>query len=157
MSKNQDQIARRRATQDVIAQNRAYFEERMHHYYEEMGLGEWKPRLSAEERAEAKAAAEKAANVAKIKALAEKAGIGVLLVDDPKIEEKMQSAQDGTFQGVEHPDYPWDKTEPPAEDEGVPEDDGPDEFDRRDESLSTQADAAFTDNIAVVKSVIGQG
>lgn len=151
MSNNQDQIARRRATQDVIAANRALFEERMRHYYEEMDLGEWTPRLSAEERAAKKAADEKAAAAAKIKAMAAKAGIGVLLVDDPKIEEKIQSAQDGTFQGVEHPDFPWDKTEPPAEDDGA------DEFDRRDEGLAVQADAEFTDNIAVVKSVVAQG
>lgn len=122
--KNLDQIARRKAIQDTIAENRPFFEARMRHYYEEMGLGEWKPRLSAEERAAKKAADEQAAAVAKIKAMAAKAGIGVLLVDDPKIEEKIQSAQDGTFQGVEHPDFPWDKEEPPAED------DGPDEFDR---------------------------
>lgn len=149
--KNQDQIARRKATQEVIAANRAYFEERMRFHYDEMGLGVWTPRLTAEERAAKKAADEQAAAVAKIKALAEKAGIGVVLVEDPDVQKKLDSAADGTFQGVEHPDYPWDKTEPPAED------DGPVEFDRRDESLSEQADAAFTDNVAVVKSVVGQG
>jgi len=136
MSNNQDQIARRRATQDVIAANRGLFEERMRHYYEEMGLGEWTPRLSAEERAERKAQAEQQKAVAKIHALAEAAGIGVVLVEDPKIAEKIDAVKSGVDQGVEHPDFPWDKEEPPAED------DGPDEFDRRDEDLSREADAA---------------
>lgn len=99
-STKQDQAARRKATQDVIAANRPLFEERMRHYYAEMELGEWQPRLTPEERAALKAEQEKAANVAKIRALAEKAGIGVLLVDDPDIEQKMQAAKDGTFQGV---------------------------------------------------------
>lgn len=142
--KNQDQIARRKATQEVIAANRAYFEERMRFHYDEMGLGEWTPRLSPEERAAKKAADEQAAAVAKIKAMAAKAGLGVLLVDDPDIEAKVKSAQDGTFQGVEHPDFPWDKEEPPAEaEETVPEDDGPDDFDRRDEALAVKTDEAL--------------
>lgn len=132
MSKNQDQIARRKATQDVIAANRPLFEERMRHYYEEMGLGEWKPRLSPEERAAVKAEQAKRAAADKIKALAEQAGIGVLLVDDPKIGEKIQATQDGTSEGVE---YPWDQEEPPAEEE-------------------REAEPEFTDNVAVVKSVI---
>lgn len=95
-----DQAARRKAMQDVIAANRPLFEERMRHYYAEMGLGEWKPRLSPEERAAKKAADEKAASVAKIKAMAEKAGIGVVLVEDPEIEQKIESVLDGTAKGV---------------------------------------------------------
>lgn len=114
MSKNQDQIARRRATQDVIAANRALFEERMRHYYEEMGLGEWRPRLSPEERAAVKAEQAKRAAAEKIKALAEQAGIGVLLVDDAEIEQKIKDTHDGTGETV---DYPWHDQEPPAEDE----------------------------------------
>lgn len=104
MSKTQDQTARRRATADVIAANRPLFEERMQHYYTEMGLGTWTPRLSAEERAAVKAEQAKQAAAEKIKALAASAGIGVLLVDDPKIEESIQAAADGTFEGVE---YDW--------------------------------------------------
>jgi hypothetical protein len=82
-SNKRDQEARRKAMRDVIAANRAHFEERMRHHYKEMDLGEWTPRLSPEERAERKAQAEKQAIAAKIKALAEKGGIGVILVDDP--------------------------------------------------------------------------
>lgn len=100
-SNKQDQAARRRATQDVIAANRPLFEERMRHYYEEMGLGTWTPRLSPEERAAAKAEAAKQAAADKIKALAEAAGIGVLLVDDAQIAEKIQAVHDGTSEGVE--------------------------------------------------------
>lgn len=155
MSKNQDQIARRKATQDVIAANRAFFEERMRHHYAEMDLGEWTPRLTPEERAAKKAAEEQAAAVAKIKALAEKAGVGVVLVDDPKIEEKIAAVHNGTAEGVEHPDFPWDKEEPPAEDEDVTA--RRDALAARDEALAAEADVEFTDNVAVVKSVIGQG
>lgn len=113
MSKNkQDQTARRRATQDVIAANRSLFEERMRHYYEEMGLGTWSPRLSAEERAALKAEQEKEAAAVKIRALAEKAGIGVLLVEDPLIEEKIKAVHDGTAEpGVT---IDWDR---PAEEQ----------------------------------------
>ena len=96
MSNNQDQIARRKATQDVIAANRDLFEERMHHYYEEMGLGTWTPRLSAEERAAAKERAKQDKAVAKIREMAKEAGIGVLLVEDPEIEAKIQAVHDGT-------------------------------------------------------------
>lgn len=129
--KNQDQIARRKAIQDTIAENRAFFEARMRRYYEEMDLGEWKPRLSPEERAAKKAADEKAANVAKIKALAEKSGISILLADDQGTVDRLVATEEGV-------EYPWDKTEPPAED------DGPDEFDRRDEDIAAKADAALS-------------
>lgn len=117
MSNNkQDQTARRRATQDVIAANRALFEERMQHYYTEMGLGTWSPRLSAEERAAVKAEQAKQAAAEKIKALAEAAGIGVLLVDDPLIEDKIKATQDGTAKGVT---VDWDRpaAEQPYRDE----------------------------------------
>lgn len=107
MSNNQDQIARRRATQDVIAANRPFFEERMRHYYEEMGLGEWKPRLSAEERAAQKEREAQEKAVAKIKEMAKKAGIGVVLVEDPDIETKVESVVNGTAEpGVT---VDWDK------------------------------------------------
>jgi len=132
MSKNQDQIARRKATQDVIAANRPLFEERMRHYYEEMGLGEWKPRLSPEERAAVKAEQAKRAAAEKIKALAKTAGIGVLLVNDAEIEEKIAAVHEGSAEGVE---YPWKDEEPPTDEEREPE-------------------PEFTDNVAVVKSVI---
>lgn len=119
MSKTQDQTARRRATADVIAANRALFEERMQHHYTEMGLGTWTPRLSAEERAAVKAEQAKQAAAEKIKALAASAGIGVLLVDDPKIEESIQAAADGTFEGVE---VDWkDEAEDAASDESTEE------------------------------------
>lgn len=114
-STKEDQAARRKATQDVIAANRPLFEERMRHYYAEMGLGEWNPRPTPEERAAAKAEAKKQAAVTRIKAEAEKAGIGVLLVDDPNIEAKMQAVEDGTFQGVKvdwDTDTVTDETEP---------------------------------------------
>jgi 2',3'-cyclic-nucleotide 2'-phosphodiesterase (5'-nucleotidase family) len=141
MSNNQDQIARRRATQDVIAANRAHFEERMRHHYKEMDLGEWTPRLSPEERAEKKAAEEKAANVAKIKALAEKAGIGVLLVEDPNIEAKIAATHDGTAETVSQ------KIERIATDaeefEALSEEEQAARIaDIRDERLAEQADAA---------------
>lgn len=146
--KNQDQIARRKAIQDTIAENRAFFEARMRHYYEEMGLGTWKPRLSAEERAAVKAREAQDKAVAQIKALAEKAGVGVVVVEDPDIQKKLDSVVDGTYEdGVEHPDYPWDKTEPPAED------DGPDEFDRRDENLAAEADDA-AENVAEARQPV---
>lgn len=131
-SKNQDQIARRKATQEVIAANRAYFEERMRFHYEEMGLGEWKPRLSPEERAAVKAREAQDKAVAQIKALAEKAGVGVVLVEDPDIQKKLDSAADGTFEGVQ---YPWDQDEPSAEPE-------PETDEQRDERLAQEADAA---------------
>lgn len=99
-STKEDQTARRRATQDVIAANRPFFEERMRHYYAEAGLGEWSPRLSPEERAAQKAAEKKAAVVARLRAEAAKVGIGILLVEDPDIQEKVDSAADGTFKGV---------------------------------------------------------
>lgn len=99
-STKEDQAARRAAMQDTIAENRPFFEARMRHHYDRLGLGEWSPRLSPQERAEQKAAAEKAANVAKIKALAEKAGIGVVLVDDPDIEAKIAATHDGTAETV---------------------------------------------------------
>lgn len=143
--KNQDQIARRKATQETIAANREFFEERMRFHYDEMGLGVWKPRLSAEERAAVKAREAQDKAVAQIKALAEKAGVGVVVVEDPDIQKKLDSVVDGTYEGgVEHPDFPWDKEEPPAEaEETVPEDDGPDDFDRRDEALAVKTDEAL--------------
>lgn len=113
-SNTKDQAARRKATQDVIAANRELFEERMRHYYAEMDLGEWKPRLAPEERAAKKAAAEKEATAAKIRAMAEKAGIGVVLVDDPKIEEKIAAVHDGTAEGVS---FDWRGDENGFEDE----------------------------------------
>lgn len=79
-----------------------------------------------------KAEQEKAASVAKIRALAEKAGIGVLLVDDPKIEEKIAAVHEGTAEGVK---YPWDEEEPSAEPE-------PETDDERDDRLAAEADEA---------------
>lgn len=99
-STKEDQAARRKATQDVIAANRPFFEERMRHYYAEAGLGEWSPRLSPEERAAQKAEAKKQATVKRIKAEADKAGISVLVLDAPGVEDKIKAAQDGTFEGV---------------------------------------------------------
>lgn len=134
MSNNkQDQTARRRATQDVIAANRALFEERMRHYYQEMGLGEWSPRLSAEERAAKKAEDEKQAAAAKIRALAEKAGIGVVLVEDPLIEQKIADVNNGVTTGGVTVD--WADEEPDAEPE-------PETDDQRDERLAIEADQA---------------
>jgi hypothetical protein len=132
-SNKQDQAARRKATQDVIAENRALFEERMRHYYEEMGLGEWKPRLSAEERAAKKAEAEKQATAAKIHALAEKAGIGVLIVEDPDIQQKLDDVVSGVTTGGVTVD--WDDEEPDSEPE-------PETDDQRDERLAIEADRA---------------
>lgn len=94
------QAARHEALNEVATANPEAFFEAMTKAYAKRNLGEYRPRLSAEERAAAKAASNKDAKVAQIKALAEKAGIGVLLVDDPKIEEKIAAAKDGTFKGV---------------------------------------------------------
>lgn len=99
-STKEDQAARRKAIQDVIAANRPLFEERMRHYYAEANLGEWQPRLSPEERAAQKAEEKKAATVARLRAEAAKAGIGILLVEDPNIQEKLDAAAAGTFEGV---------------------------------------------------------
>lgn len=99
-STKEDQAARRKATQDVIAANREFFEERMRHYYAEANLGEWSPRLSPEERAARKAEDKKAAVVARLRAEAAKAGIGILLVEDPDIQEKLDAAAAGTSEGV---------------------------------------------------------
>lgn len=49
----------------------------MRHHYEAMGLGEWTPRLSPEERAERKAFDERTKAAEKIQALAAKAGLTV--------------------------------------------------------------------------------
>lgn len=99
-STKQEQAARRKAIQDTIAENREFFEERMRHYHAEMDLGEWKPRLSTEARAALKAEAKKQAVVARIKAEAQKAGISVVLVDDPDIEAKIAATHDGTAETV---------------------------------------------------------
>jgi hypothetical protein len=76
-STKQDQAARRKATQDVIAANRPLFEERMRHYYAEMGLGQWSRRPTQREREVLRAAEEKAKAAQKIKDIAEKAGLTV--------------------------------------------------------------------------------
>lgn len=60
----------------------------------------WKRRGTPEERAAAKAEARKQAAVARIRAQAAEAGIGVVLVDDPDIEAKIAAVHDGTAQGV---------------------------------------------------------
>lgn len=99
-STKEDQAARRKATQDVIAANRPLFEERMRHYYAEAGLGEWSPRLSPEERAAQKAEAKRDAVVARLRAEAAKAGIGIVLVEDPDIQEKLDAAAAGTAEAV---------------------------------------------------------
>lgn len=150
--KNLDQIARRKAIQDTIAENREFFEARMRHHYDEMGLGTWKPRLSAEERAAVKAREAQDKAVAQIKALAEKAGVGVVVVEDPDIQKKLDSVVDGTYEGgVEHPDFPWDKEGSAAEDETVAEmvarvgaEAEAAEVDRRDEDIAAKADAALS-------------
>jgi hypothetical protein len=80
-STKQDQAARRKATQDVIAANRPLFEERMRHYYAEMNLGEWKPKATPELRAAIKAAEEKSKAAKKIEEIAAKAGISVEIGD----------------------------------------------------------------------------
>ena len=76
-STKQEQAARRAAIQETISENREFFEGRMRHHYEAMGLGEWTPRLSPEERAERKAFDERTKAAEKIQALAAKAGLTV--------------------------------------------------------------------------------
>lgn len=99
-SNKEKQAARHEAMVEVANANPEAFAAAMAKAYAKRDLGEYRPRLSAEERAAAKAEAAKQANVDKIKALAKKAGIGVLLVDDPRIEEKIAAVQDGTARGV---------------------------------------------------------
>lgn len=100
MSNNTEaQNASREAARRLREENPERWEALMHEEYGKRGLT-WRRRLSAEERAERKAEAEKAAAVSKIKAMAEKAGVGVLLVDDASIEAKMVAAADGTSEGV---------------------------------------------------------
>lgn len=60
----------------------------------------WKRRGTPEERAAAKAEAQKQAVVTRIKAEAAKAGISVFLVDDPDIEAKIAATHDGTAETV---------------------------------------------------------
>lgn len=86
-STKEDQAARRKAMQDVIAANRGMFEDRMRHHYEEMGLGEWTPRLSPAERAERKAHEERAKNEEKIRLLAERSGISLTIHGDDETDE----------------------------------------------------------------------
>lgn len=99
-STKQEQAARRAAIQDTISENREFFEGRMRHHHEAMGLGEWSPRLSPEDRAAQKAEAKKQAVVNRIKAEADKVGISVLVLDAPGVEDKIKAAADGTFKGV---------------------------------------------------------
>lgn len=97
------QTARRKADQRLRSEFQERYLELMQEEHKNMGLT-YTPRLSAEERAAAKAEAEKDKTVEKIKAMAKKVGVGVLLVEDPDIEAKLQSVQDGTSEGVE---YDW--------------------------------------------------
>lgn len=99
-SNKEKQAARHEALNEVANAHPTEFAMAMQRAYAKRSLGTYSPRLSAQERATRKAEAEKRAAAAKITALAEKNGIGILLVDDPDIQKKMQAAADGTFQGV---------------------------------------------------------
>lgn len=100
------QTARRKADQRLRTEFQERYLELMQEEHKRMGLT-YAPRLSPEERAAAKAEAEKDKTVEKIKAMAKKVGVGVLLVEDPEIEAKLQAAADGTSEGVA---YDWQET-----------------------------------------------
>jgi len=96
-STKEDQTARRKAIQDVIAANRPLFEERMRHHYDALGLGEWKPRLTPEERAANKAEEARLKAAEKIRALAEANGLAVAIdhfpAEDPGVAETTEVQQ----------------------------------------------------------------
>lgn len=93
-SNKEDQAARRKATQDVIAANRPLFEARMRHYYEEMNLGQWTRRATPREREVVKAALEKAKAAKKIEEIAAKAGLTVD-IDGVAVEVDWSGDEDG--------------------------------------------------------------
>lgn len=98
-SNKEAQAARNAADRRLREAHPTEFTILMEEEYAKRGLT-WKRRGTAEERAAQKAEAKKQAVVTRLRAEAAKAGIGILLVEDPDIQEKMDSAADGTFKGV---------------------------------------------------------
>lgn len=93
------QAARHEVDRQLREENRPRYEELMTAAFAKRGLS-WTPRRTAQERAAAKVEAKKQAVAARIKADAAKVGLGVVIVEDPDIEAKIEAVNNGTAEGV---------------------------------------------------------
>lgn len=117
MTSNKEAQAARSAADRVLRdENQERYTELMQAEYDKRGLGEYKRKTTAEERAERKEAAEKAKAAAKIREWADKGGIDLaVLAQEAAATTRMSQEGDGTFQvdgPVEVPNLPAEEDEP---------------------------------------------